>query len=114
MNRKTRFLLAGVASAIGAGLLHNWSGRGEHLHATFFSEPGYMGSFRRLTWTGGKPEAVALSKLGSPSVGSIKLERTVLRFRPAARLPNLPSCGTRSPSPRTPRTPRRVCSASSP
>ncbi|GGO44192.1 hypothetical protein GCM10012287_09200 [Streptomyces daqingensis] len=90
MNRKTRFLLTGVASAIGAGLLHSWSGRGEHLLATVFSEPGYRGSVRHLTWTGGKPEVVALGKLGLPSVGSIKIEQSVFRFRPAARLPNPP------------------------
>ncbi|SCK44484.1 hypothetical protein H181DRAFT_03931 [Streptomyces sp. WMMB 714] len=91
MNRSTGYLLAGLASAIGAGLLHNrWSGRGEHLHATVFSEPGYRGRTRYLTWTGGKPKVVPLRKAGLPRVGSIKIERSVYRFRPAVRLPNLP------------------------
>ncbi|MER5941662.1 hypothetical protein ABT121_30600 [Streptomyces sp. NPDC001928] len=94
MNRKTRILLAGLASvggaAAGAGLLHNRRpDRREHLHVTVFSEPGYMGRNERLTWTGGGREVVPLTRVQLPRIGSIRLERLVYRFQPEVRLPNM-------------------------
>ncbi|WP_405576596.1 hypothetical protein [Streptomyces sp. NBC_01092] len=94
MNRKTRILLAGLASVggavAGAGLLHNRRpDRREHLHVTVFSEPGYMGRNERLTWTGGVREVVPLTRVQLPRIGSIRLERLVYRFQPEVRLPNM-------------------------
>ncbi|CDR17831.1 hypothetical protein [Streptomyces iranensis] len=94
MKRKTRILLAGLASVGGAvavaGLLHNRRpDRRERLHATVFSEPGYMGRNKRLTWTGGEREVVPLTRVQLPRIGSIRLERLVYRFQPEVRLPNM-------------------------
>ncbi|TLS45387.1 hypothetical protein FE633_15070 [Streptomyces montanus] len=94
MNRKTRILLAGLASVggavAGAGLLHNRRpDRRERLHVTVFSEPGYMGRNERLTWTGGEREVVPLTRVQLPRIGSIRLERLVYRFQPEVRLPNM-------------------------
>src|SRR5882757_9126059 len=85
MNRKTGFLLAGLASVggavAGAGLLHNRRpDRRERLHVTVFSEPGYMGRNERVTWTGGEREVVPLTRVQLPRIGSIRLERLVYRF----------------------------------
>ncbi|MFG2359036.1 hypothetical protein [Streptomyces sp. NPDC048521] len=94
MNRKTRILLAGLASVggavAGAGLLYNRRpDRREWLHVTVFSEPGYMGRNERLTWTGGEREVVPLTRVQLPRIGSIRLERLVYRFQPEVRLPNM-------------------------
>ncbi|MGV9852147.1 hypothetical protein ACWDWU_25740 [Streptomyces sp. NPDC003442] len=94
MKRKTRILLAGLASVggvvAGAGLLHNRRpDRREHLHVTIFSEPGYMGRNKTLTWTGGEREVVPLTRVQLPRIGSIRLERLVYRFQPEVRLPNM-------------------------
>jgi hypothetical protein len=94
MKRKTRILLAGLASVGGAvagvGLLHNRQpDRRERLHVTVFSEPGYMGRNERLTWTGGEREVVPLTRVQLPRIGSIRLERLVYRFQPEVRLPNM-------------------------
>ena len=94
MKRRTRVLLAGLASAggavAGAGLLHNRRpDRRERLHVTVFSEPGYRGRNQTLTWTGGEPEVVPLTRVQLPSIGSIRLERLVYRFQPEVRLPNM-------------------------
>ncbi|MEV5386629.1 hypothetical protein [Streptomyces sp. NPDC052721] len=94
MNRKTRILLAGLASVggavAGAGLLHNRRpDRRERLHVTVFSEPGYMGRNETLTWTGGEREVVPLTRVQLPRIGSIRLERLVYRFQPEVRLPNM-------------------------
>jgi hypothetical protein len=94
MKRKTRILLAGLASVggavAGAGLLYNRRpDRRECLHVTVFSEPGYMGRNERLTWTGGEREVVPLTRVQLPRIGSIRLERLVYRFQPEVRLPNL-------------------------
>ncbi|GHB89292.1 hypothetical protein [Streptomyces spinoverrucosus] len=94
MKRKTRILLAGLASVGGAvacaGLLHNRRpDRRERLHVTVFSEPGYMGRNERLTWTGGEREVVPLTRVQLPRIGSIRLERFVYRFQPEVRLPNM-------------------------
>ncbi|POX57566.1 hypothetical protein C3492_42870 [Streptomyces sp. Ru62] len=94
MNRKTRILLAGLASVggavAGAGMLHNRRpDRREHLWATVFSEPGYTGRNETLTWTGGRREVVPLTRTRLPRIGSIRLERLVYRFQPQVRLPNM-------------------------
>ena len=93
MKRRTRVLLAGLASVgavAGAGLLHNRRpDRRERLHVTVFSEPGYMGRNETLTWTGGEPEVVPLARVPLPRIGSIRLERLVYRFQPEVRLPNM-------------------------
>ncbi|MFF7153241.1 hypothetical protein [Streptomyces sp. NPDC008139] len=94
MKRKTRFLLAGLASVggavTGASLLHNRrSDRREHLYVTVFSEPGYRGLNERLTWSGGAREVVPLARVRLPRIGSIRLERLAYRFRPEVRLPNV-------------------------
>ncbi|MGA6157715.1 hypothetical protein ACPEIC_30670 [Stenotrophomonas sp. NPDC087984] len=93
MKRKTRILLAGLASvggaAVGAGMLHNRRpDRRERLHVTVYSEPGYMGHNKTLTWTGGQREVVPLSRIELPRIGSIRLVRLVYRFQPDVRLPN--------------------------
>ncbi|MBO3679486.1 hypothetical protein [Streptomyces sp. NEAU-YJ-81] len=93
MKRKTRILLAGLASVggavVGAGMLHNRRpDRRERLYVTFYSEPGYMGRNEKLTWTGGKREVVPLNRIKLPRIGSIRLERLVYRFQPDVRLPN--------------------------
>lgn len=93
MKRKTRILLAGLASVggavVGAGMLHNRRpDRRERLYATVYSEPGYMGRYERLTWNGGKREVVPLNRIKLPRIGSIRLERLVYRFQPDVRLPN--------------------------
>ncbi|ASQ94826.1 hypothetical protein [Streptomyces sp. 11-1-2] len=93
MKRKTRILLAGLASVggaiVGAGMVHNRRpDRRERLHATVYSEPGYMGRNKTLTWTGGKREVVPLSRIKLPRIGSIRLVRLVYRFQPDVRLPN--------------------------
>ncbi|WP_432043848.1 hypothetical protein [Streptomyces cadmiisoli] len=94
MKRKTRILLAGLASVgsavAGAGLLHNRRpDRRERLHITVFSEPGYLGRNETLTWTGGAREIVPLTRIQLPRIGSIRLERLVYRFQPDVRLPNM-------------------------
>ncbi|WP_030990285.1 hypothetical protein [Streptomyces sp. NRRL WC-3744] len=94
MKRKTRVLLAGLASVggavVGAGLLHNRRpDRREHLYVTVYSEPGYMGRNETLTWTGGEREVVPLTRVRLPRIGSIRLERLVYRFQPQVRLPNM-------------------------
>ncbi|MFD5895663.1 hypothetical protein [Streptomyces sp. NPDC060366] len=93
MKRKTRILLAGLASVgavAGAGLLHNRRpDRSECLYVTVFSEPGYRGRNERLTWTGGGREVVPLTRVQLPRIGSIRLERLVFRFRPEVRPPNM-------------------------
>jgi hypothetical protein len=94
MRRRTRILLAGLASAggavAGAGLLHTRRpDRREHLHVTVFGEPGYTGRQQTLTWTGGRPEVVPLTRVQLPRIGSIRLERLVYRFQPEVRLPNM-------------------------
>ncbi|OPF83823.1 hypothetical protein VT50_0203295 [Streptomyces antioxidans] len=94
MKRKTRILLAGLASVggvvTGAGLLHNRRpDRREHLYVTLYGEPGYMGRNERLTWTGGKREIVPFTRVRLPRIGSIRLERLVYRFQPDVRLPNM-------------------------
>ncbi|MEV0774865.1 hypothetical protein ACIBLA_07080 [Streptomyces sp. NPDC050433] len=94
MKRKTRILLTGLASVggavVGAGMLHNRrTDRPEHLYVTVFSEPGYLGRNKTLTWTGGAREVVPLSRLQLPGIGSIRLERLVYRFQPQVRLPNM-------------------------
>ena len=94
MNRKTRIVLAGLATVsgavVGAGLLHNRRpDRRERLHVTVFSEPGYMGRNQTLTWTGGEREVVPLTRVQLPRIGSIRLERLVYRFQPEVRLPNM-------------------------
>ncbi|MER8158188.1 hypothetical protein [Streptomyces sp. NPDC094472] len=92
MKRKTRILLAGLASvggAVGAGMLHNRRpDRRERLYVTFYSEPGYMGRNEKLTWNGGKREVVPLNRIKLPRIGSIRLDRLVYRFQPDVRLPN--------------------------
>lgn len=93
MKRKTGFLLAGLASvgaAAGAGIVHNRRpDRRECLHITVFEEPGFRGRNETLTWTGGGREIVPLTRVRLPSIGSIRLERLVYRFRPEMRLPNM-------------------------
>ncbi|AWW41719.1 hypothetical protein [Streptomyces cadmiisoli] len=94
MKRKTRILLAGLASVgsavAGAGLLHNRRpDRRERLHITVFSEPGYLGRNETLAWTGGAREIVPLTRIQLPRIGSIRLERLVYRFQPDVRLPNM-------------------------
>ncbi|MFF7654853.1 hypothetical protein ACFZCY_34305 [Streptomyces sp. NPDC007983] len=93
MKRKTRILLAGLASVggvVGAGLLHNRRpDRRERLHVTLFSEPGFMGRNKTLTWTGGEREVVPFSRVQLPRIGSIRLYRLVYRFQPEVRLPNM-------------------------
>ncbi|MFE5812932.1 hypothetical protein ACFQ6S_05840 [Streptomyces sp. NPDC056479] len=94
MNRKTRILLAGLASVggvvAGAGLLHNRRpDRREHLHVTVFSEPDYMGRNESLTWAGGEHEVVPLTRIQLPRMGSVRLERFVYRFQPEVRPPNM-------------------------
>ena len=94
MKRKTKIFLAGLASVggavAGAGLLHNRRpDRRECLHVTIFSEPGYMGRNKRLTWTGGEREVVPFTRVQLPRIGSIRLERLVYRFQPEVRLPNM-------------------------
>ncbi|MFF3534029.1 hypothetical protein ACFYXP_08780 [Streptomyces sp. NPDC002466] len=90
--RTGRILLAGLAAAgaaTGAGLLHNRRpDRREHLHVTLFSEPGYLGRNRTLTWKGGKHLVVPLGRTGLPRIGSIRLERLVYRIRPEVRPPD--------------------------
>ncbi|MFF4080012.1 hypothetical protein ACFYZN_11450 [Streptomyces sp. NPDC001777] len=91
--RTGRILLAGLAAAgaaaTGAGLLHNRRpDRREHLHVTLFGEPGYRGRNRTLTWKGGKHLVVPLGRLQLPHIGSIRLERSVYRFRPEVRPPD--------------------------
>ncbi|MFI0773468.1 hypothetical protein [Streptomyces sp. NPDC021212] len=92
MKRKTRILLAGLASVGGvaaAGMLHNRRpDRRERLHVTVFSEPGYRGRNKRLTWAGNAREVVPLNRIQLPRIGSIRLERLVYRFQPDVRLPN--------------------------
>ncbi|MCG0285196.1 hypothetical protein [Streptomyces sp. PSAA01] len=93
MKRKTRILLAGLASVggavVGAGMVHNRRpDRREHLYVTVYSEPGYTGRYERLTWTGGKREVVPLNRMKLPRIGSIRLDRLVYRFQPDVRLPN--------------------------
>lgn len=94
MKRRTRILLAGLASAAGAvagaGLLHNRRpDRRERLHVTVFSEPDYTGRNETLTWTGGRHEVVPLTRIQLPRIGSIRMERLVYRFQPAVQLPNM-------------------------
>ncbi|MEU9318846.1 hypothetical protein [Streptomyces sp. NPDC048295] len=94
MKRKTRFLLAGLATVggavAGAGLLHNRRpGRREHLHITVFSEPGYRGRNKRLTWSGGEREVVPLTRVQLPCIGSIRLERFVYRFQAEVQPPDM-------------------------
>jgi hypothetical protein len=94
MKRKTRILLAGLASVggavAGAGMLHNRRpDRRERLYVTVFCEPGYMGRNERLTWTGGEREVVPLTRVQLPRIGSIRVERLVYRFQPEVRLPNM-------------------------
>ncbi|MCX4846458.1 hypothetical protein [Streptomyces sp. NBC_00893] len=94
MKRKTRFLLAGLATVggavAGAGLLHNRRpGRGEWLHVTVFSEPGYQGRSKRLIWTGGERKVVPLTRLQLPRIGSIRLERRVYCFEPEVQPPDM-------------------------
>ncbi|MCL7377952.1 hypothetical protein [Streptomyces sp. 35G-GA-8] len=94
MKRKTGFLLAGLASVggavAGAGLLHNRRpDRGERLHVTVFGEPGYLGRNQTLTWAGGEPAVLPLTRVQLPRIGSITLRRLVYRFRPEVRPPNL-------------------------
>ncbi|TXL90029.1 hypothetical protein [Streptomyces sp. IB2014 016-6] len=93
MKRKTGIMLAGLASAgvvAGAGMLHNRRpDRREWLHVTVFSEPGYLGRNRTLTWTGGEREVVPLTRVQLPRIGSIRLARLVYRFRPEVRPPNM-------------------------
>ncbi|MFJ8630878.1 hypothetical protein [Streptomyces sp. NPDC093568] len=94
MSRRTKALLAGLASVggavAGAGMLHNRRpDRREHLHVTVFSEPGYRGRNETLTWTGREREVVPLARVPLPRIGSIRLERLVYRFQPEVRLPNM-------------------------
>ncbi|MFD7287744.1 hypothetical protein [Streptomyces sp. NPDC059863] len=94
MKRKTRFLLAGLASVggavAGAGLLHNRRpDRRERLYVTVFNEPGYLGRNQTLTWTGGEPAVLPLARVQLPRIGSIMLRRFVYRFQPEVRPPNL-------------------------
>ncbi|WP_445518015.1 hypothetical protein [Streptomyces sp. NEAU-174] len=93
MKRKTRILLAGLASVgavAAAGMAHNRRpDRRELLHATVFSEPGYRGRNQRLTWNGGKREVVPLTRVQLPRIGSIRLNRLVYHFQPDVRLPNM-------------------------
>ncbi|GAA1106871.1 MULTISPECIES: hypothetical protein [Streptomyces violaceusniger group] len=94
MKRKTRILLAGLASVGGAvtaaGMLHNRRpDRRELLHATVYSEPGYRGRNQTLTWNGHKHEVVPLNRVQLPRIGSITLDRLVYRFKPDVRLPNM-------------------------
>ncbi|MFD8821312.1 hypothetical protein ACFV1C_02930 [Streptomyces sp. NPDC059605] len=92
MKRRTRGILLaglGLGAATGAGLLHNRRpDRREHLHVTLFSEPGYLGRNRTLTWNGGKPLVVPLGRTRLSRIGSIRLERFVYRFRPEVRPPD--------------------------
>ncbi|WP_405797575.1 hypothetical protein [Streptomyces sp. NBC_01506] len=93
MKRKTRILLAGVASVggavAGAGLLRNRRPRPrERLYVTVFAEPGYLGRNETLMWTGGGREVVPRDRVRVPRIGSIRLERLVYRFRPEVRLPD--------------------------
>lgn len=93
MKRKTRILLAGLASVgavAAAGMAHNRRpDRRELLHATVFSEPGYRGRNQTLTWNGGKREVVPLTRVQLPRIGSIRLNRLVYHFQPDVRLPNM-------------------------
>lgn len=93
MKRKTRILLAGLASVggavVGAGIVHNRRpDRREQLHVTLFSEPGYLGRNETLTWTGGGRQVVPLDRTRLSRVGSIRLARYVYRFQPQVRPPN--------------------------
>ncbi|MER5367879.1 hypothetical protein [Streptomyces sp. NPDC002722] len=94
MKRRTGFLLAGLAAVggavAGAGLLHNRRpGRGEWLHVTVFSEPGYQGRNKRLIWTGGERKVVPLTRIQLPRIGSIRLERRVYCFEPEVQPPDM-------------------------
>ncbi|WP_189548096.1 hypothetical protein [Streptomyces gelaticus] len=94
MKRKTRFLLAGLATVggavAGAGLLHNRRpGRREWLHVTVFSEPGYQGRIKRLIWTGGERKVVPLTRVQLPRIGSIRLEWRVYCFQPEVQPPDM-------------------------
>ncbi|MFD7438432.1 hypothetical protein [Streptomyces sp. NPDC059861] len=94
MKRKTRILLAGLASVggavAGAGFLHNRRpDRRERVHVTLFDEPGYRGRNKTLTWTGGEREVVPLTRVQLAGIGSIRLERFVFRFQPEIHVPNM-------------------------
>lgn len=94
MKRKTGFLLAGLATVggavAGAGLLNNRRpGRGEWLHVTVFSEPGYQGRNKRLIWTGGERKVVPLTRVQLPRIGSIRLERRMYCFEPEVQPPDM-------------------------
>jgi hypothetical protein len=93
MKRKSRILLAGLASVgavAGAGVLHNRRpDRRERLFATLYSEPGYTGRNETLTWAGGGRRIVPFARVQLARIGSIRLERFVYRFQPDVRPPNM-------------------------
>lgn len=93
MKRSTGAVLAGLAAggaAVAAGVRHNRRpDRRELLYVTLFAEPGFVGRNQQLEWRGGgRHEVVARSQVELATVGSIRLERLVYRFRPEVRPPN--------------------------
>jgi hypothetical protein len=88
VKRRTRIVIAGIASVGGAVAgaqlyLRHQAERMENFGVTLYSQPNYRGTRRTLPCLPSPQNVCALSETRLPRVGSIRVQRVTDTFRPA-------------------------------